>query len=50
MIVDPWGQILGQCQDKASALVCDLDFDFLKDIRYRLPSLEHARRGKIGVS
>ncbi len=50
MIVDPWGQILGQCQDKASALVCDIDFDILKDIRYRLPSLEHARRGKIGVS
>jgi predicted amidohydrolase len=49
MIVDPWGQILGQCQDKETVLVCDIDFEVLTEVRKRLPSLEHARHGKLKV-
>lgn len=47
MIVDPWGEVLARCPDKDMALVCDLDFTRLKDIRNRLPSLEHARQGRV---
>ena len=49
MVVDPWGQIVGQCPEKDTALVCDVDFEFLKSVRNRLPSLEHARRSHASV-
>ncbi|MFQ5786802.1 MAG: carbon-nitrogen hydrolase family protein, partial [Thermodesulfobacteriota bacterium] len=44
MIVDPWGQILGQCQDKEDVVLCDINLDFLDDIRRKLPCLEHVQR------
>jgi deaminated glutathione amidase len=44
MIIDPWGQILSQCQDKEDVITCEIDLDFLDDIRKRLPCLEHIRR------
>ncbi len=44
MMIDPWGQILAQCQDKEDVITCEIDFDLLDDIRKRLPSLEHIRR------
>jgi len=44
MIIDPWGRIMAQCQDKEDAIVCDIDFDFLDKVRKRLPSLQHIRR------
>ncbi len=44
MVIDPWGQILAQCQDKEDVITCEIDFDFLDIIRKRLPSLEHMRR------
>jgi nitrilase len=47
MVVDPWGEVLGRCEDKDTALVCDLDFTHLEDVRNRLPSLEHARKGRV---
>ena len=50
MVVDPWGQIVGQCPEKDTALVCDVDFEFLKSVRNRLPSLEHARRSHQSVA
>jgi len=46
MIIDPWGQILSQCQDKEDVITWEIDFDFLDDIRKRLPCLEHIRREK----
>jgi len=47
MIVDPWGEVLERCPDRDMALVLDLDFARLKEIRDRLPSLEHARQGRV---
>ena len=44
IIIDPWGQILSQCQDKPGLITCEIDFDYLDDIRKRLPCLEHIRR------
>ncbi len=38
LIVDPWGLVLASAPDTESAIVADLDFDNLRDIRRRLPS------------
>lgn len=46
MIVDPWGNILGQTGSKAWDIVyAVLDFKQLKKVRYDLPALKHRRLG-----
>ncbi len=44
MIIDPWGRIMAQCQDKEDVIVCEIDFVFLGKVRKRLPCLKHIRR------
>lgn len=43
MIVDPWGLVLATAPDTETAIVADLDFANLHDIRRRLPALIHRR-------
>jgi deaminated glutathione amidase len=43
MIVDPWGVVLAVAADTETAIVADLDFDLLRDVRRRLPALQHRR-------
>jgi predicted amidohydrolase len=43
MIVDPWGLVLASAPDTETAIVADLDFSVLRDVRRRLPSLTHRR-------
>jgi predicted amidohydrolase len=43
MIVDPWGLVLATAPDTETAIVADLDFSVLRDVRRRLPSLTHRR-------
>lgn len=43
LIVDPWGLVLACAPDTETAIVADLDFDNLSDIRRRLPSLARRR-------
>jgi predicted amidohydrolase len=43
MIVDPWGLVLATAPDTETAIVADLDFALLSDIRRKLPSLTHRR-------
>ena len=43
LIVDPWGQVLAQAQDREAVVTADLDLDYLDDIRRRLPCLEHVQ-------
>ncbi len=43
MIVDPWGVVLACAPDTESAIVADLDFAQLADVRRRLPALTHRR-------
>ncbi|MCF6148310.1 MAG: carbon-nitrogen hydrolase family protein [Candidatus Kuenenia sp.] len=43
MIIDPWGRIMAQCQDKEDIIVCEIDFEFLDKVRKRLPCLKHIR-------
>jgi predicted amidohydrolase len=42
-IVDPWGIPLATAADGETAIVAELDFNQLKDIRTRLPALTHRR-------
>jgi deaminated glutathione amidase len=42
-IIDPWGIPLATAADGETAIVADLDFAILKDIRRRLPALTHRR-------
>ncbi len=43
LIVDPWGLVLAGAPDSEAAIVADLDFDLLRDVRRRLPALAHRR-------
>jgi deaminated glutathione amidase len=43
MIVDPWGLVLASASDIETAIVADLDFATLQDVRLRLPSLANRR-------
>ena len=37
MIVDPWGKILALALDKESVIVAELDFDYLDEVRSKMP-------------
>jgi deaminated glutathione amidase len=43
LIVDPWGLVLASAPDAETAIVADLDFESLRDVRRRLPALAHRR-------
>jgi predicted amidohydrolase len=49
-IVDPWGLVLASAPDAETAIVADLDFDGLRDVRRRLPSLANRRPEAYGWS
>ncbi len=41
MVVDPWGEIMGQLQQESSVLVVTVDLHQLSSLRKRMPVLEH---------
>jgi predicted amidohydrolase len=43
LIVDPWGVVLAGAPDTETAIVAELDFSVLADVRRRLPTLERRR-------
>jgi deaminated glutathione amidase len=43
MIVDPWGLVLAQAQDREGYIVADLDLGRQEEIRSRLPALANRR-------
>jgi deaminated glutathione amidase len=47
LIVDPWGLVLASAPDTETAIVADLDFSVLRDVRRRLPALTHRRRDEV---
>ncbi len=44
LIADPWGTVLAEARDAEDMIFCDIDFDFMSDIRKRLPALENIHR------
>jgi predicted amidohydrolase len=43
MIVDPWGTVLAQAQDREGQIVADLDLERQREIRAQLPALANRR-------
>jgi nitrilase len=43
MIIDPWGQVLGQHAEGPGVVLCDLDVTRLRQVRRQLPALEHRK-------
>ncbi|MCS6886499.1 MAG: carbon-nitrogen hydrolase family protein [Acidobacteriota bacterium] len=43
MVVDPWGVVLTQAADKETVIFADLDLDYLRTIRSRMPCLKHRK-------
>ncbi len=39
MIIDPWGKVIARASDRVTAIVADIDFDYLQTIRENLPCL-----------
>jgi deaminated glutathione amidase len=48
LIVDPWGLVLATAPDTECAIVADLDLDVLRDVRSRIPALQHRRPDAYG--
>ncbi len=43
LIVDPWGLVLAGAPDSEAVIVAELDFELLRNVRRRLPSLANRR-------
>jgi len=43
-VVDPWGMIAAQCHEGEGTLVAEVDMDYLRAVRSRLPVLAHRRK------
>lgn len=41
MIIDPWGKVIARASDKVEAIVADVDWDYLDELRAKLPSLKN---------
>ncbi|MCK5154192.1 MAG: carbon-nitrogen hydrolase family protein [Spirochaetales bacterium] len=41
MVVDPWGKVIARASDKTGVIVTDIDWDYLEDVRRKLPSLKN---------
>ena len=42
-VVTPWGEFLGKLDERPGVLVCDIDFEYLRQIREQLPLLKQRR-------
>lgn len=43
MIVDPWGKVISQLDDKVGFLVSEINLNYLQEIRQKLPVHQHSR-------
>jgi len=47
MVVDPWGDIVGQSSDMEGYFLCGLDLDYLDSVRSNMNCLTHIRTDKL---
>ena len=47
MVVDPWGDIVAQASDKAGYFFCELDLEYLNEVRTQMNCLTHIRHGSL---
>lgn len=48
MVADPWGTVIAQCREGVGTLAVDLDMDYLRSVRERMPVLKHRRQDLFG--
>jgi predicted amidohydrolase len=41
MIIDPWGKVIARASDRVDTIVADIDWDYLEDVRAKIPSLKN---------
>ncbi len=41
MIIDPWGKVIARASDTTGIITADIDWDYLEDVRTKLPSLKN---------
>ena len=44
MVVDPWGVVVAQCREGVDTISVELDIDYLRSVRERMPVQRHRRR------
>ena len=44
MVIDPWGEIIGQMSDKEGFFVCEIDLEYLDKVRGNMACLAHMRK------
>jgi predicted amidohydrolase len=48
MVVDPWGVVVAQCRERADTLTAELDMEYVRSVRERMPVQRHRRRDLFG--
>ena len=48
MVVDPWGIVISQCSEGVGTVTAEIDLDYLKSTRQRMPVQRHRRRDLFG--
>ena len=43
MVVDPWGDIIAQASDQPGFILCELDLEYLDEVRSSMNCLTHIR-------
>ncbi len=41
MVIDPWGKVIARASDKTGVITADIDWDYLEEVRTKLPSLKN---------
>lgn len=41
LVVDPWGEIIAEAQDRPGVTIADIDIRRVEEVRARMPSLQH---------
>jgi predicted amidohydrolase len=43
LVIDPWGKVIAELEDRPGVLVAEIDTDACARVRSMLPSLQHDR-------
>jgi nitrilase len=43
MVIDPWGEVIGQLPEGEGVVCGEIDTDFLAQVRQSLPALKHRK-------
>ena len=44
MVVNPWGAVIAQARDGETTVLAEIDFEYMRSVREKLPALQHRRK------